>query len=112
MAFCYSLNLMGLICNPRLRDASDARLSCRSAVVTNVLQKKDGGLRRLGLILSIHLTDGPKQRDLMVFNFARSHGIPVMSTFAGSYAENPDDTVAIHTNAALAAKEVFGPAPA
>jgi acetoin utilization deacetylase AcuC-like enzyme len=56
--------------------------------------------------------DGLKQRDLMVFSFARDHGIPVMSTFAGGYAENPDDTVTIHTNTVLAAKEVFGPSPA
>jgi acetoin utilization deacetylase AcuC-like enzyme len=58
-----------------------------------------------GLAMTI---DGLKQRDLMVFNFARDHGFPIMSTFAGGYAENPEDTVTIHTNTALAAKEVFG----
>lgn len=52
--------------------------------------------------------DGLRERDRMVFNFARDHGIPVFSTFAGGYAENPDDTVTIHVNTALAAKEVFG----
>lgn len=58
-----------------------------------------------GLAMTI---EGLKQRDLVVFNFARDHGIPIFSTFAGGYAEDPDDTVAIHTNTALAAKEVFG----
>ena len=52
--------------------------------------------------------EGLKQRDLMVFNFARDHGFPIMTTLAGGYAENPEDTVTIHTNTALAAKEVFG----
>jgi len=52
--------------------------------------------------------EGLKQRDLMVFNFARDNGFPVMATLAGGYAENPDDTVTIHVNTALAAKEVFG----
>lgn len=52
--------------------------------------------------------DGLKQRDLRVFNFARERGIPIMTTLAGGYAENPEDTVTIHANTALAAKEVFG----
>jgi acetoin utilization deacetylase AcuC-like enzyme len=52
--------------------------------------------------------DGLKQRDLVVFNFARDNGFPIMATLAGGYAENPDDTVTIHVNTALAAKEVFG----
>jgi len=52
--------------------------------------------------------EGLKQRDLMVFNFARDHGFPIMTTLAGGYAENPADTVTIHVNTALAAKEVFG----
>jgi len=51
--------------------------------------------------------DGLKQRDRMVYNFAREHGYPIMTTFAGGYAQNPEDTVAIHTNTVLAAKEVF-----
>ena len=58
-----------------------------------------------GLALTI---DGLKQRDLMVFNFARDHGFPIMTTLAGGYAEIPEDTVTIHVNTALAAKEVFG----
>ncbi len=58
-----------------------------------------------GLALSI---EGLKERDRMVFNFAQSQGIPVMVTFAGGYAENIEDTVTIHTNTVLAAREVFG----
>ena len=58
-----------------------------------------------GLGLTI---EGLKQRDLMVFNFARDHGFPIMATLAGGYAELPEDTVTIHVNTALAAKEVFG----
>ena len=58
-----------------------------------------------GLGLTI---EGLKQRDLVVFNFARDNGFPIMTTFAGGYAELPEDTVTIHVNTALAAKEVFG----
>jgi len=58
-----------------------------------------------GLAMTI---EGLKQRDLMVFNFARDHGFPIMTTLAGGYAQDPQDTVTIHTNTALAAKEVFG----
>ena len=58
-----------------------------------------------GLGLTI---DGLKKRDLIVYNFARDHGFPIMTTLAGGYAEDPEDTVIIHTNTALAAKEVFG----
>jgi acetoin utilization deacetylase AcuC-like enzyme len=58
-----------------------------------------------GLALSI---EGLKQRDLRVFRYAREHGVPIMTTLAGGYASKPSDTVAIHTNTVLAAKEVFG----
>ena len=58
-----------------------------------------------GLALSI---EGLKQRDLRVFRFAREHGFPVMATLAGGYARRSSDTVAIHVNTALAAKEIFG----
>ncbi len=58
-----------------------------------------------GLGLTI---EGLKQRDLVVFNFARDNGFPIMTTLAGGYAELPEDTVSIHVNTALAAKEVFG----
>jgi acetoin utilization deacetylase AcuC-like enzyme len=52
--------------------------------------------------------DGLKERDRMVFEFARERGFPIMATLAGGYAEDPADTVTIHTNTALAAREIFG----
>lgn len=63
---------------------------------------RDDQLGGLGLTI-----EGLKQRDLMVFHFARDHGFPIMTTLAGGYAQNPEDTVTIHANTALAAKEVF-----
>ena len=57
-----------------------------------------------GLALSI---DGLKQRDLLVFKVAKARGIPVMVTYAGGYARNVEDTVTIHCNTVIAAKEVF-----
>jgi hypothetical protein len=33
--------------------------------------------------------------------------IPVMVTFAGGYAQNVEDTVTIHSNSVIAAREVF-----
>jgi len=61
-----------------------------------------------GLNLSI---EGLKQRDEMVFRAARARDIPVMSTFAGGYANRADDTVTIHCNTVIAAAEVFRTAP-
>ena len=57
-----------------------------------------------GLSLTI---DGLKKRDELVFRVARARGIPVMVTYAGGYARNVDDTVTIHCNTVIAAKEVF-----
>jgi len=57
-----------------------------------------------GLSLTI---DGLKRRDELVFRVARARNIPVMVTFAGGYAQNVDDTVTIHCNTVVAAKEVF-----
>jgi acetoin utilization deacetylase AcuC-like enzyme len=57
-----------------------------------------------GLALSI---DGLKQRDLLVLRRAKEKNIPVMITYAGGYARRVEDTVTIHTNTILAAKEVF-----
>jgi hypothetical protein len=48
-----------------------------------------------------------KKRDELVFRVARARDIPVMVTFAGGYAQKVDDTVSIHCNTVLAAKEVF-----
>ena len=56
-----------------------------------------------GLALSL---DGLKTRDELVLRVARSHNIPVMITFAGGYARRVEDTVTIHCNTILAAREV------
>jgi acetoin utilization deacetylase AcuC-like enzyme len=57
-----------------------------------------------GLDLTI---EGLKKRDELVFRVARTRGIPVMVTYAGGYARNLEDTVTIHCNTVIAAKEVF-----
>jgi len=57
-----------------------------------------------GLALTI---DGLKQRDRLVFEVAKTRGIPVMVTYAGGYARNVEDTVTIHVNTVVAAKEVW-----
>src|SRR5271166_720749 len=57
-----------------------------------------------GLSLTI---DGLKRRDELVFRVARARNIPVMVTYAGGYAQNVEDTVTIHCNTVIAAKEVF-----
>ncbi len=59
-----------------------------------------------GLSLTI---EGLKQRDELVFRVARARNIPVMVTYAGGYAQNVEDTVIIHCNTVVAAKEVFAP---
>jgi acetoin utilization deacetylase AcuC-like enzyme len=56
-----------------------------------------------GLALSL---DGLKTRDELVLRVARSRHIPIMITFAGGYARRVEDTVTIHCNTILAAKEV------
>ena len=58
-----------------------------------------------GLSLTI---EGLKRRDELVFRVARVRNIPVMVTFAGGYAQRVEDTVTIHCNTVIAAKEVFG----
>jgi acetoin utilization deacetylase AcuC-like enzyme len=57
-----------------------------------------------GLNLTI---EGLKKRDELVFRVARARDIPVMVTYAGGYAQNVEDTVTIHSNTVIAAKEVF-----
>src|ERR1700693_2114852 len=59
-----------------------------------------------GLCLTI---DGLKKRDELVFRIAQARNIPVMVTLAGGYARNVEDTVTIHCNTVIAAKEVFAP---
>jgi acetoin utilization deacetylase AcuC-like enzyme len=58
-----------------------------------------------GLSLTI---EGLKKRDELVFRVAQARNIPVMVTFAGGYAQKVEDTVTIHSNTVIAAKEVFG----
>jgi acetoin utilization deacetylase AcuC-like enzyme len=58
-----------------------------------------------GLALTI---EGLKKRDELVFRVARARDIPVMVTYAGGYARNVEDTVTIHCNTVVAAKEIFG----
>jgi acetoin utilization deacetylase AcuC-like enzyme len=50
---------------------------------------------------------GLKRRDELVFRVAKARNIPVMVTYAGGYAQNVEDTVTIHSNTVVAAKEVF-----
>jgi acetoin utilization deacetylase AcuC-like enzyme len=57
-----------------------------------------------GLCLTI---EGLKRRDQLMFKVAKARGIPVMVTFAGGYAQKVEDTVTIHCNTVVAAKEVF-----
>jgi acetoin utilization deacetylase AcuC-like enzyme len=56
-----------------------------------------------GLALTM---EGLKARDSGVFEQARSRNIPVVTTFAGGYARRVEDTVQIHINTLLAAKDV------
>lgn len=60
-----------------------------------------------GLALTL---EGLKRRDELVFRVARARNIPVMVTYAGGYARNVEDTVTIHCNTVVAAKEVFATA--
>jgi acetoin utilization deacetylase AcuC-like enzyme len=57
-----------------------------------------------GLALTM---EGLKKRDELVFQVAKTRSLPVMVTYAGGYARRVEDTVAIHCNTVLAAKEIF-----
>src|ERR1700726_2563467 len=57
-----------------------------------------------GLALSF---EGLKRRDELVFRVARTRNIPVMVTYAGGYARKVEDTVTIHCNTVIAARDVF-----
>jgi acetoin utilization deacetylase AcuC-like enzyme len=61
-----------------------------------------------GLAVTI---EGLKRRDELVFRVAKAQGIPVMVTYAGGYAQRVEDTVTIHCNTVIAAKEIFGNKP-
>ena len=57
-----------------------------------------------GLALTI---EGLQKRDHLVFEHARRAGIPVASTLAGGYARRVADTVRIHVNTIVAARDVM-----
>lgn len=82
------------------RERFEPELICYVAGADPYREDQLGGL---GLTI-----EGLKQRDRIVYRFAHDHGFPIMTTLAGGYAQKPEDTVTIHTNTALAAKEVFG----
>jgi acetoin utilization deacetylase AcuC-like enzyme len=50
--------------------------------------------------------EGLKRRDRSVFEEARRHKVPVATTLAGGYARRVEDTVRIHVNTILAARDV------
>ena len=52
--------------------------------------------------------EGLKKRDELVFRVARARDMPVMVTYAGGYARDVEDTVTIHCNTVVAAKESCG----
>jgi acetoin utilization deacetylase AcuC-like enzyme len=54
---------------------------------------------------------GLMQRDRKVFEESRKRGIPVATTLAGGYARRVEDTIRIHVNTILAAREVAGVFP-
>jgi acetoin utilization deacetylase AcuC-like enzyme len=56
-----------------------------------------------GLALTL---EGLQKRDRLVFEHARRRGIPVASTMAGGYARRVADTVRIHVNTIVAARDV------
>ena len=60
-----------------------------------------------GLALSIA---GLMKRDELVFQVAKTRAIPVMVTYAGGYAQRVEDTVTIHSNTVIAAKQIFSTA--
>jgi acetoin utilization deacetylase AcuC-like enzyme len=59
-----------------------------------------------GLNLTI---EGLRKRDELVFRVAHARNIPVMVTYAGGYAQNVEDTVTIHSNTVLAARDIYSP---
>lgn len=56
-----------------------------------------------GLSLTMN---GLRERDALVFREARCRRLPVAITFAGGYARHVEDTVRIHVNTVLAARDV------
>lgn len=57
-----------------------------------------------GLALTL---DGLKKRDALVFDYAKRHDVPVVTTLAGGYARRLEDTVQIHVNTVLALRDII-----
>lgn len=57
-----------------------------------------------GLALTI---EGLRERDRLIFRYARKNNIPVAITQAGGYARNVADTVKIHVNTIVAARDAL-----
>ena len=55
-----------------------------------------------GLALTL---EGLERRDRLVFDHAKRHGIPFAITLAGGYARRVEDTVQIHVNTLMAARD-------
>lgn len=55
-----------------------------------------------GLALTI---EGLAQRDALVFDYAKRHGVPAAMTLAGGYARRVEDTVKIHVGTILAMRD-------
>jgi acetoin utilization deacetylase AcuC-like enzyme len=55
--------------------------------------------------------NGLKERDRRVFEEARHRGVPVATALAGGYARRVEDTVRIHVNTILAARETAEKSP-
>jgi acetoin utilization deacetylase AcuC-like enzyme len=55
--------------------------------------------------------NGLRERDRRVFEIARRRGIPVATALAGGYARSVEDTVRIHVNTILAARDVAAKFP-
>jgi len=58
-----------------------------------------------GLALTM---EGLARRDALVMNYARKNKSPLVITLAGGYARRVQDTVAIHVNTILAARDAAG----
>jgi len=56
-----------------------------------------------GLSLTL---EGLKRRDRLVYEHARRRGVPVAIVLAGGYAQRLEDTVRIHVNTVLAARDL------
>ena len=77
----------------------DPELICYVAGADPFAQDQLGGLNMT--------IEGLKRRDELLFRVAQARRIPVMTTFAGGYANNVEDTVTIHCNTVRAAAQTY-----